>query len=209
MPGNGSAVVSWTAPANNGSAITGYVVTPYIGFVAQPARTFNSTATTQTITGLTNGDDVHVQGRGQERQGTGPPVGVVARGDGRSTGGADGCLGRVPGNGSATVSWMAPANNGSTITGYVVTPYVGTVAQPARTFNSTATSQTITGLTNGDDVHVQGGSQERQRDRATIRGIERGHTHVATRTERMSGLDRPAFSVTRRTLARRPIGPNH
>ena len=49
--------MTWTAPASNGgSAITGYVVTPYLdGTTAQTAQTFNSTATTETVTGLTNG----------------------------------------------------------------------------------------------------------------------------------------------------------
>ena len=30
-PGNASAVVSWTAPSDGGSAITSYTVTPFIG----------------------------------------------------------------------------------------------------------------------------------------------------------------------------------
>jgi titin len=52
------ASVHWTAPGSNGgSAITGYIVTPYINGVAKPVRRFNSTATTQTvkIDGLTPG----------------------------------------------------------------------------------------------------------------------------------------------------------
>jgi uncharacterized protein YkwD len=53
--GNAQAVVSWTAPANGGSAITGYKVTPYVGATAQTVRTFTTAATTQVITGLTNG----------------------------------------------------------------------------------------------------------------------------------------------------------
>src|SRR4051812_38787022 len=53
-PGNAQATVKWIAPANNGSAITAYVVTPFVGSTAQPARTFNSAATTETVTGLTN-----------------------------------------------------------------------------------------------------------------------------------------------------------
>jgi hypothetical protein len=56
----------------------------------------------------------------------------------------------VPGDASATVSWTAPTSNGgSPITAYRVTPYIGTTAQTATTFTSTATSQTISGLTNG------------------------------------------------------------
>ncbi len=54
--GNGAATVSWTAPVSDGgSPIYGYVVTPYIGAVAQTSARFYSAATTQTITGLTNG----------------------------------------------------------------------------------------------------------------------------------------------------------
>lgn len=54
--GNSSAAVTWTAPSSNGgSAITGYTVTPYIGSTAQTPQTFTSAATTETLTGLTNG----------------------------------------------------------------------------------------------------------------------------------------------------------
>jgi hypothetical protein len=36
--GDGSAAVSWTAPSDGGSPITGYTVTPFIGTTAQTAR---------------------------------------------------------------------------------------------------------------------------------------------------------------------------
>jgi hypothetical protein len=55
----------------------------------------------------------------------------------------------VGGNASATVSWTTPANGGSTITGYTVTPYVGTTAETPTTVSGSATSATLTGLTNG------------------------------------------------------------
>jgi Domain of unknown function (DUF1929)/Fibronectin type III domain/Galactose oxidase, central domain len=55
------------------------------------------------------------------------------------------------GNGSATVSWIAPANGGSPLTKYTVTPYIGTTAQTATTLSGSppATSATISGLVNG------------------------------------------------------------
>jgi hypothetical protein len=55
----------------------------------------------------------------------------------------------MAGNGVATVSWSAPNDGGTSITSYTVTPYIGSVAQAPQTFASPATSQTITGLTNG------------------------------------------------------------
>ena len=55
--GDGQAVVSWTAPPGGfGLRVTKYKVTPFIGSEAQTPIVFNSTATTQTITGLTNGN---------------------------------------------------------------------------------------------------------------------------------------------------------
>ena len=53
----------------------------------------------------------------------------------------------VPGEGTASLTWAAPASNGGQpVTGYVVTPYVGATAQPAQVFNSATTAQTVTAL---------------------------------------------------------------
>jgi hypothetical protein len=57
----------------------------------------------------------------------------------------------VAGDGQADVSWSAPDDGGSPITGYKVTPYLGSTAQtPTVVSGSPApTSAKITGLTNG------------------------------------------------------------
>ncbi len=148
VPGNGQATVTWAAPANNGAAITSYIVTPYIGATAQAPRTFASAATSQAVTGLTNGTAYTFTVAAVNSRGTAPAspasaavtVGVPAAPP-TATG--------APGNGQASVSWTAPANNGAAITGYQVVPYIGATAQAPRLFASTATTQAITGLTNG------------------------------------------------------------
>jgi hypothetical protein len=57
VPGDRRAIVSWAAPANGGSPITGYTVTPYLGGVAQTPVTVTGTppVTSVTVNGLTNG----------------------------------------------------------------------------------------------------------------------------------------------------------
>jgi putative cell wall-binding protein len=64
---NLSAVVSWTVPANNGSAITGYTVTSYPG-----GLTCTSATTLCTVTGLTNGTYYWFLVSATNTNGTGP-----------------------------------------------------------------------------------------------------------------------------------------
>jgi alpha-tubulin suppressor-like RCC1 family protein len=58
-------------------------------------------------------------------------------------------VGASPGVRSATVTWQAPLGIPFPIVAYVVTPLVNNVAQSPTQFNSTATTETLTGLTNG------------------------------------------------------------
>ena len=130
VPGNGRATVHWAAGANNGSAITRYVITPYLGGVAQSPRTYASNATTETVAGLANGRQYTFKVAGSNARGLGSQSSasaLVTVGVPTAPTGVSGS----PGHLSATVHWIAPRNNGSTITGYVVTPYLGTAPQPA------------------------------------------------------------------------------
>jgi alpha-tubulin suppressor-like RCC1 family protein len=55
----------------------------------------------------------------------------------------------IGGNGKATVSWQAPLGIPYPITAYVVTPWIGSARQTPVVFNPTATSEIVSGLTNG------------------------------------------------------------
>ncbi len=146
----GAATLTWTAPAKaGGSTIAAYIVTPYKAGVAQAPLTFNSNATTETITPLPNGVSYTFAVAAKNATGVGslsaqsspvvigapsPPLSVSAK----------------AGSGSATVSWSVPqTNGGSPITGYVITPYAGLMALPPKRFNTTALQQTVTGLQKG------------------------------------------------------------
>ena len=126
--------MSWTAPASNGRAITGYVVTPTRNGVAQTPVSFDASATTRTLTGLTAGATYTFTVTAVNAVGTGPASpasNAVVPYDvpGRPT-----ITAATAGTSSANLTWTAPAANGSTISSYVVTPYVAGVAQPTRTF---------------------------------------------------------------------------
>jgi hypothetical protein len=148
LTGNAQATVSWAAPVDNGGPITGYVVTPYLGTTAQTPRTFASAATSQVVTGLANNSAYSFTVAAVNGRGTGPASAKSAAVT-IGTPSAPPTAAAAPGNAKATVSWTAPANNGAAITGYQVTPYIGATAQTPQLFASTATSQSVTGLTNG------------------------------------------------------------
>ncbi len=153
--GNTTANVTWTAPANGGSAITSYTITPYIGATAQTPTTITGSppATSATITGLTNGTAYTFTVTATNAVGPGPasaPSAAVTPTAPTAPAAPTGVT-ATAGNTTANVTWTAPANGGSPITSYTITPYIGATAQTPTTITGSppATSATITGLTNG------------------------------------------------------------
>ena len=70
--GNLQATLSWTAPYDGGSPITGYVIRAYVGVVAQQSQTYATASTTETITSLVNGLDYTFTVAAVNADGTGP-----------------------------------------------------------------------------------------------------------------------------------------
>ena len=72
--GDRTAAVAWTAPADGGSTITSYTVTPYVSGVAQTPTTVagNPPASSAAVTGLTNGTTYTFTVTATNAVGTGP-----------------------------------------------------------------------------------------------------------------------------------------
>ena len=140
--GDGQATVSWTAPIDDGgSTITGYTVT------SNPGGLIIATAdTTTVVTDLTNGESyvftvaaTNAAGPGEASSSSNvvvpirppdPPTDIEA----------------IAGDGQATVSWIAPIDDGgSSITEYTVTSNPGGLIIAAAD-----TTTVVTGLTNGE-----------------------------------------------------------
>lgn len=149
--GDGRATVSWTAPTSDGGTpITGYAVTPYISYYPLPTTVFDSSATTQTITGLVNGTTYRFRVQAINAMGTSASSAVSNPVTPATVPGAPTIGVATAEPGQATVSWTAPSSTGgSPITAYVVTPYIGYYPLPPRTFSSASTTQIVTGLSSG------------------------------------------------------------
>jgi hypothetical protein len=148
-----SATVRWTAPATGGPP-TKYVVTPYIGTTAQPATTITGTPpdTSATLTGLTAGQAYTFKVTASNPAGDGPASAAssAVTPTGSTAPGAPTAVNATPGSRSANVTWSAPANDGGKpITGYTVTPYIGTTAQTPVTTDGSTLSATVSGIAGG------------------------------------------------------------
>jgi hypothetical protein len=142
VPGDGQATVSWVAPVSNGgTAVTGYTVTSSPGNFTAPA---GANGTSAVVTGLTDGTAYTFTVTATNLVGTGSPSVASTPVTPAAAPGAPTGVGAVPGDGQATVSWVAPASNGgSAITGYTVTSSPGGLTAST----AGATSAVVMGLT--------------------------------------------------------------
>ncbi len=163
--GSGQVKLSWTAPADNGSAITDYIIQSADRIVTGPFgddvlnwTTINdgvSTATTHTVSGLTNGTGYWFRVFAKNAVGNGLALAepsFIPRWVPNAPGGLTPSIAPAAGVGSGQVklTWNAPANNGAGITDYFVESSVdGTTWTTVDDGVSTATTYTVGGLTNG------------------------------------------------------------
>jgi hypothetical protein len=117
VPGANLAIVRWKAPANNGAAISAYVVTPYLGAVAMPPRVVHGTSAV--ITGLGNAKSYSfkiaaINARGTGGPSTAPAIVVGAPGPPTAV------VAKKVSSGSIRVAFTAPPNNGAVIIKYTV-----------------------------------------------------------------------------------------
>ena len=211
--GDGQATVTWPNPTSPGaSAVTGYVVTPYVAGVAQTPVTFTSTATTQTLTGLVNGTAYTF---------TVSPVNAVGSGDGSPASNtatptappppppspapaveprpAAPVITSAVGSGTTlTVAFTPPTNPGTTpITGYRLTVSGGDLTTPV-VVNGTGSPLVARGLTAGQTytlfVTALNGSGEGAASNI-VTGRWDPSTVVADGVTRMAGGDRTGTAI--------------
>ena len=146
IPGNASAVASWTPPSNSGTyPIAGYVVRSQPG-----GLTCSTTSTLCTVTGLTNGTAYTFTVTASSAAGAGPASAASAPVTPRTVPGAPVSVAATPGIDQASISWSPPRDDGgSAITGYRVA-----TAPTSQGCTVTTTTCTLTALTAGQEYLV-------------------------------------------------------
>jgi parallel beta-helix repeat protein len=149
-PGNGKATVSWTPPTpNGGTAITSYTATASPGGAF--ATTLDGVTTSIDVTGLTNGTAYTVTVVASNAAGNSAASSAstaITVGTPPAPGSPNAAAGSSAGQ--AVLTWTVPADNGSAIVSYTVTPYDGTTAgTPIVLLGSSLTGTTVTGLVSG------------------------------------------------------------
>ena len=156
--GSGAVRLSWSVPTSNGgSPITDYLIERSTdGSTWTTVADGTSTATSHTVTGLSNGTAYQFRVSACNAVGTGPATAPVSATPRRVPSAPLSLVAAVApvvgvGSGEVRLSWSAPASNG----GSAITDYLIERSTDGSTWTtivdgvSTATSHTLTGLSNG------------------------------------------------------------
>jgi hypothetical protein len=147
----GSADVTWTAAAANGSAVTGYTVQALSGNEVAATADAGSGATSAKLEGLTPGTEYSfiVTANSGAGNTAAERVAFSVQAGALTAPAAPNVVRVTTGNGSGTVEWQAAAAGNTPVTGYVLTatPASGT-AVTVKT-DAAARNAALSGLTNG------------------------------------------------------------
>ena len=156
---NAQVTLKWDTPASDGgSPVTGYDV--YVGTTAHfsgRAPLAKVTGNAVTVTGLVNGTTYYFRMTAVNKVGEGPASNEVPATP-QTVPGAPAGLTATPGNSKVTLAWAAPASGGAPIRGYIIykgTSPGGETGTPVNGSLVTATSYTVTGLTNGTTYYFE------------------------------------------------------
>jgi virginiamycin B lyase len=150
--GDHSVRVSWTAPKDPGtSPINGYRVAAFNCDTTATTQVFRNTASTEDVTGLTNGVSYTFGVEAMNAVGIGTQaLSAAVSPTGPGLPGPVSAVSATASHYRALVSWDAPINvGGSAITDYRISIVADGACIGAPTFDSTATSEIVDGLTNG------------------------------------------------------------
>ena len=149
--GDGRVNLAFTAPADDGgAAITGFRIQIRTGTTVVSTVDVAATPTTAAITGLTGGTAYNFRVRAITSFGLGVLSAPSATVTPVTLAPAPGTPVATRGNASAGLTWTAPpATGGSPITGYRVQVRTGNTLVRTVILTGTATSTTVTALTNG------------------------------------------------------------
>jgi hypothetical protein len=150
-PGNTKATVTWTAPApNGGTAITSYTVTASGGATATTADGITTSIDVVTLTNGTAYTFTVVATNAAGNSAASSTSTAITAGTPPAPGSPNAAAGA--GSGQATLTWTVPANNGSMIVSYTVTPYDVTAATTGAAIvlpGAALTGTTVSGLISG------------------------------------------------------------
>ena len=182
-PRDGSATVSWQAPAYTGGGTIAYAIT-----VEPGDRFIDGVTSPTTVTGLTNGQAYTftvTPYTSTETIGLSTTSSPVTP---HSVPGAPTGVTGDPGPGQVSVSFTPPApNDGPAVTGYTVTAQPGNIH-----VDGTASPITVGGLDERPGLHLHRHGDERHRHVGRLRSFEPGDAAHRARAHRPASSRRPA-----------------
>jgi hypothetical protein len=142
--------VRWTAPASNGgSPLTGYTIRALLGTSVVKEVTAAPSASSVTVSGLTNGRTYTFTVAASNAAGAGPASVRSAAVVPRTRPGAPRLTSVAAGRSSATVKWAAPGNGGAALSAYVVQAYRGSTMVKKVNVRPSTLALTVSGLAAG------------------------------------------------------------